>query len=248
MQQQQGAPEPGLVIKPKTMSIPVESLKIQIENPVDFTSVERFKVDMEKFFKPQKLYGYFRMLNGPTYENLVKDFWLRAKVYDWEAARLEENQAVERDSSLKGKTREEMGLKPFKDMKIRSAVMGIPVTITEKTISRACRVSAKGKFQWDVSKEDVLLEGYARLFLKGNPKARMTKMEDCHRLLLKFCTNCFFQRGGGADQPNQDHQLALYFMATFERINTPRYLMHHMCWAIKEGINKGRKKNSSKMW
>jgi hypothetical protein len=30
-------------------------------------------------------------------------------------------------------------------------------------------------------------------------------------------------------------------MATFDRINFPRYLMHHLCWAIKEGINKGRK-------
>jgi hypothetical protein len=30
-------------------------------------------------------------------------------------------------------------------------------------------------------------------------------------------------------------------MATFKRINIPRYLMHHLSWAIKEGINKGRK-------
>jgi hypothetical protein len=171
------------------MTIPVESLKVQIESPVDFTSLERYKVNMEAYVKPQKLYGYFRMLNGPTYEYLVKDFWLRAEVYDWEAARLEEKLVVERDSSLKGKTREEMGLKPFKDMEIRSAVMGIPVTITEKAISRACRVSAKGRFRWDVSRDDVLLESYVRLLLKGNPKAKTTKMEDSHRLLLKFCTN-----------------------------------------------------------
>jgi hypothetical protein len=52
------------------------------------------------------------MLNGPTYENLVKDFWLRAEVYDLEAAKLEERQAVSRDSNLKGKIREVMGLEP----------------------------------------------------------------------------------------------------------------------------------------
>jgi hypothetical protein len=173
------------------MTIPVESLKVQIESPVDFTSLERYKVNMESYVKPQKLYGYFRMLNGPTYENLVKDFWLRAEGYGWEAAKLEEEQAVERDHSLKGNTRIEMGLVPFEDMEIRSAVMGIPVIITEKAISRACRVSAKGRFRWEV-KDDVLLESYVRLFLKGNPKARTTEMEDCHRLLLKFCTNCFF--------------------------------------------------------
>jgi hypothetical protein len=128
------------------MSIPTESLIIQKESPVDFTSLERYKVDMEAFVKPQKLYGYFRMLNGPTYENLVKDFWLRAEVYDMEAAKFEEKQVVERDSSLKGKTIEEMGLEPFKGMEIRSAVMGIPVTITEGVIAKACRVSSKGNF------------------------------------------------------------------------------------------------------
>ena len=55
---------------------------------------------MEAFVKPQKLHGYFHMLNGPTYENLVKDFWLRVEVYDKEAARFEEKRAVEKDSSL----------------------------------------------------------------------------------------------------------------------------------------------------
>jgi hypothetical protein len=61
------------------MSIPAESLVVQKESPVDFTSLERYKVDTEAFVKPQKLYGYFCMLNGPTYENLVKDFWLKAE-------------------------------------------------------------------------------------------------------------------------------------------------------------------------
>jgi len=43
------------------------------------------------------------MLNGPTYVNLVKDFWVRAEVYDQEVALVEERQAVARDPSLKGK-------------------------------------------------------------------------------------------------------------------------------------------------
>jgi len=62
----------------------------------------------------QKMFDYFRMLNGPTYVKLVKDFWVRAEVYDQEAAKLDETQAVSRDRSLKGKSRKEMGLEPFK--------------------------------------------------------------------------------------------------------------------------------------
>jgi hypothetical protein len=154
---------------------------------------------MKEFVKPQKLFGYFRMMNGPTYENLVKDFLLRAEVYDMEAARLEEKQAVSRNSSLKGKTRVEMGLEPFKGLEIRSAVMGIPITISEEVIAKACMVSSKGRFQWNVSKEDVLLERYTKLLLKGNPKAKTVDMKDSHRVLLKFCTSCFFQSGGGSD-------------------------------------------------
>jgi hypothetical protein len=92
--QPQGVPESGLVIKPKTMSIPEEKLIVQKETPFDFTSLKKYDVDMEAYIKPQKLHGYFCMLNGPTYENLVKDFWLRAEVYDKEAAKLEEKRAV----------------------------------------------------------------------------------------------------------------------------------------------------------
>jgi hypothetical protein len=83
-----------------------------------------------------------------------------------------------------------------------------------------------------------LLDCYTNLLLKGNSAA---DIDVHHRLLLKFCTDCFFQRGGGSDQPNQDHKLAIYFMATFEKINLPRYLMHHLCWAMNEAINKDRK-------
>jgi hypothetical protein len=192
--QPQGVPESGLVIKPKTMSIPAENLIVQKETPFDFSSLEKYDVNMEAYIKPQTLHGYFRMLNGPIYENLVNDFWLRVEVYDKEAARHEEKRAVEKDSSLKGRTREEVGLKPFEGMEIRSTVMGIPVTITEMVIAKACRVSSKGFFQWDV-KDDVLLESYVRLFCKGNPKTKTAEMEVCHRLLLKISAHCFFQRG-----------------------------------------------------
>jgi hypothetical protein len=144
--QQQGAPGSGSVIKPRTMSIPLKSLVIQKESPMDFASLKKYRVDMKIWVEVQKLFGYFHMLNGPTYENLVKDFWVRAEVYNEEDARSEERQVVSRNPSLKGKTRREMGLKPFNCLEIRSAVMGIPVTITEEVIAKACRVAPEGRF------------------------------------------------------------------------------------------------------
>jgi len=77
------------------------------------------------------MFPYFEMLNRPTYVTLVKDFWVRAEVYDVEAAKEEEIKAVIKDSSLRGKTRQEMGLESFRQTEIRLSVMGIPITITE---------------------------------------------------------------------------------------------------------------------
>jgi len=63
-----------------------------------------------------------------------------------EAAKEEEIKAVINDPSLRGKTRQEMGLELFRQTEIRSSVMGIPITITEEVISKACRVAANGRF------------------------------------------------------------------------------------------------------
>jgi len=51
------------------------------------------------------------------------------------------------DPSLEGKTREVLGLKKFIRTEIRSNIMGIPITITEEVIARACRRNAEGAFQ-----------------------------------------------------------------------------------------------------
>ena len=79
------------------------SLVVQIESPVDFGSLKRNKVDMEAFISAQKMAGYFQMLNGPTYVNLVKEFWIRAEVFDADSAKAEEKEAVLRNPSLRGK-------------------------------------------------------------------------------------------------------------------------------------------------
>jgi len=181
------------------------------------------------------------MLNGPTYVKLVNDFWVRVEVYDVDAAKVEELQVVARDPSLRGKTRKEMGLEPFRQTEIRSSVMGIPITITEEVIAKACRVAPTSRFLWNVNRKHPLLEIFTNVVLKGNSTTKLVDIEDNHRMLLKFMTDCFFQKGGGSDQPSVDHKLVLYFLVAYEKINLPRYLMHHLCWPIKEEIRGKRK-------
>jgi len=119
--------------------------------------------------------------------------------------------------------------------------MGIPITITEEVIAKACRVAPKGRFMWNVSRKEPQLDSYTNLLLEGNPTTKLVDMNDKDIMLLKFVTNCFFQKGRGSDQPSLDHKMVLYFLAAYQAINLPRYLMHHLCWAIKEGI-KGKRK------
>ncbi|CAL5213821.1 unnamed protein product [Lathyrus oleraceus] len=70
------------------------------------------------------------MMNGPTFPYMVKDFWVRAEVYDESSATLEENQKIVEKEELGGKTRAEMGLEDFKEVEITLVVMGVNVTIT----------------------------------------------------------------------------------------------------------------------
>ena len=64
----------GYLIKPKTITIPLESFDVQVESPVNFASLKRNRMNLEAQIEARKLFDYFRMLNGPTYVKLVKDF------------------------------------------------------------------------------------------------------------------------------------------------------------------------------
>jgi len=223
------------------MAIPLDSFEVQSESPVDFASLKRNRMDLESLIAVQEMFPYFEMLNGPTYVTLVKDFWVRVEVYDVDAAKDEELKAVIRDPSLRGKTRQEMGLESFRQTEIRSSVLGIPITITEEVIAKACRVAANGRFIWNANRNHPFLESYKGVVLKGNSSTKLVDIAGQHRMLLKFMTECFFQKGGGSNQPSVDHKLVLYFLASFNKINLPKYIMHHLCWAINEGIRGKRK-------
>jgi len=45
------------------------------------------------------------MLDDPSYENLVRYFWVRAEIFNKYAAKAEEDHMVLIDPSMKGKTR-----------------------------------------------------------------------------------------------------------------------------------------------
>ena len=107
------------------MALEEWDLTVQVESPVDFTSLTYHGCNIKEYYEPQDILHYFNMLNGPTYVNLIRHFWVRASIFDKHAAKLEMEEKVLIDPSLARKTREEMGLEPFIDTKIRSSVTPI---------------------------------------------------------------------------------------------------------------------------
>jgi len=132
------------------MSLEEWDLNVPVERPVDFISLAHHGCDIRSYYEAQGLMDYFNIVNGPTYENLVRHFWVRAHVYDKKAAKLEETEKILIDPTLEGKSREEMGLKPFVDTEIRSNIMGIPIFISQDVIVYVIRRASEGSFKDDL--------------------------------------------------------------------------------------------------
>ena len=84
------------------------------EKFVDFDSLKENGIDVQSLFYDQQWESYFEMLNGFIYFDIVRNFWNKAYVYDQAAAKEEVRKMIEKDDSLKGKTRAQMGLRPFR--------------------------------------------------------------------------------------------------------------------------------------
>lgn len=61
-------------IKGRTMSLEEWELTVHVENPVDIISLAHHGCELRNYYQAQDLDDYFFMLNGPSYENLVKHF------------------------------------------------------------------------------------------------------------------------------------------------------------------------------
>jgi len=64
----------SLQMKGRTVKLEEWKLRVQVENLVDFVSLTRHDCDLSSYLRYQDLSGYFTMLDGPSYENLVKYF------------------------------------------------------------------------------------------------------------------------------------------------------------------------------
>jgi len=230
-------------LKGVTMSIKEWQLKIQTENPVDFASLEYHGCDMKRYYETQGLMNYFNMLNGPTYKTLIRYFWVRASVYDKEASEDEVREKILIDPSLVGKTREEMGLEPFKRTEIRSSVMGIPMHISEEIIACVIGTEATGKnsgIEIPNSKTSPWNDIVNTTLFNSKHPGKYRDLSMKNKMLLKIQYENLLPKGGGSDQPSLAHKVFLHHIINGEKVNVPKYIFKHMIKELRESQKKGR--------
>jgi len=185
------------------MSLEEWKLNVQVESPVDFMSLAHHGCELRDIYHAQDLDDYFGMLNGPTYMNLVRHFWVRSQVYDRKAAQMEMDEKVLIDPSLQGKTREEMGLEPFRCTEIRSNIMRIPVFISEAVISLVIRRASEGRFVsgLDNNKTSPWNDVVNKTMFNNTRKGKYNDLSMKNKMLMKIQTENLLPKGSGGDQP-----------------------------------------------
>lgn len=123
------ASDKSMTIKPKPTNLNQDEYNLLVEQIIDFDSFNQNGYDLWSFFKIHEWNPILNMLNRPNYPLLVKDFWVREEVFD---ASEELRLLVMKNISLKGNNREEVGLRKFEEVEIRSVVMGVNVVITQR--------------------------------------------------------------------------------------------------------------------
>jgi hypothetical protein len=228
--------EPAYEIKGRTMSLEEWDLKIQTENPVDFTSLEYHGCNIKSYYEPQELMDYFNMLNGPTYDALVRHFWVRASIYDINAAKQEETEKLMINPTLEGMTREEMGLEPFTSTEIRLSVMGIPVFISKGIISCVIKRDATWTYKGWISnpKTSPRNKTVNQSMYNSEKKGVYANLSMEKKLLLKIQNENLLLKGGGSDQPSLENKIFLHYFITKEKANVPKYIFRHMMKELKE--------------
>jgi len=160
----------------------------------------------------------------------------RAHVYDKKVAILEETKKVLIDPTLEGKSREEMGLEPFVDTKIRTSIMGIPVFNFQDMIAYVIRRASEGSFKdgLDNNKKSPWKEVVHQTMFNNKKNSAYSNLSMEKKMLLKIQNENLIPKGGGSDKPSLEHRVFLHFFIKKDMANVPKYIFNHMIKTLRE--------------
>ncbi|KAK2403232.1 hypothetical protein QL285_052688 [Trifolium repens] len=231
-----------LVVKDNTTDAGPEAFEFVTEKFVDFDSLKENGIDIQSLFYDQQWRNYFEMLNGFVYYDIVKYFWQKATIFDKFSADEEVRKMVEEDSSLKGKTRVQLGLRPFKGKEIRSNIMGINVLITQEHVAKVLGLDNEGENVDDYDDKSKHLEAIKKdLFLYEISKAdfgRAKFMKQNFNFAFRVFLASIITREGGFDTISVPHRHFIWFLYKKVKINLAELLFDHLCFTISKSRTK----------
>ncbi|KAK2409814.1 hypothetical protein QL285_045216 [Trifolium repens] len=213
-----------------------DSYEFYTEKFVDFESLKANGIDVQNLFFDQKWENYFEMLNGFVYYDIVKYFWQKAKVFDRASADEEYKNLIAKNKPLKGKTRQELGLKPYRGREIRSNILGINVVITQAHIAKILGLDNQGEDIEVYDTKSKHLDSINQdLFKPGSSNRDFGKLK-CMRHKFEFAFRVFLAtivtREGGLDTISIPHKHFIWFLYKKVKVNLAKILFDHMCLTI----------------
>ncbi|KAK2415299.1 hypothetical protein QL285_037790 [Trifolium repens] len=208
-----------------------DEINVAIESPVDLESIRvNGFANVVNLFKKQGLEYYFDFLNGPTYSELVKEFWMKASVITRDIYNKKVKETMEKHPEWKERTPEEMGLRSFFSTEIESFVAGFRISIRLCHILEALKLKRDGVI---IKQSDVVgpeVEEY--LFKpKTDPKDKFEWIDNC-KVIYKILIDSVLPKLGGTDQISSVQKLFTYNVAKGNIVDIGRLIFDNLCTSI----------------
>ncbi|KAK2403280.1 hypothetical protein QL285_052735 [Trifolium repens] len=149
---------------------------------------------------------------------------------------------VEKDGSLKGKTRTQLGLRPYRGKEIRSNIMGINVLITQEHIAKILGLDNEGENVDEYGEKSKHIESIKKdLFLPGSTNNDFGKakfMKQNFSFAFKVFLASIITREGGYDTISLPHRHFIWFLYKKVKINLAKLLFDHLCFTISKSRTK----------
>ncbi|KAK2363166.1 hypothetical protein QL285_088175 [Trifolium repens] len=208
-----------------------DEINVAIENPIDLESIRvNGFAEVVNLFKKQGLEYYFDLLNGPTYTELVKEFWMKASVITRDVYDKKVREIMEKHPEWKERTPEEMGLRSFYSTEIESFVAGFRISIRLCHILEALKLKRDGVI---IKQSDVVgpeVEEY--LFKpKTDPKDKFEWTDNC-KIIYRILIDSVLPKLGGTDQISSVQKLFTYNVAKGNIVDIGRLIFDNLCISI----------------
>ncbi|KAK2382479.1 hypothetical protein QL285_070010 [Trifolium repens] len=209
-----------------------DDLQFAVENPVDFESlrVNGFP-EVKELFEKQDLMYYFDILNGPTYTELIKEFWMKASVITRESYTANLKKLIKERPKLQGKSPAAMGLRPFVSTEIDSYMAGFRVSIRLVHIFEALKLSYDGLF---LKTTNSIAPDVEQFIYKDKPKPEAKpELTNICKVIYKILIDCIVPKLGGTDQLSVVQKLFTFHVGKGNLLDVAKLIFIHLLDAIE---------------